>query len=244
MHAESVAGMLERILAATHEPGWHCPNLLFMLPPAAVWIANKVVGMGWPQPLRVTVLNESLASTSAVWNAVLGIWAHAKTLPPWSPRPEERPLVEPFETIHVEPAEPASRPAPAQAAAAPAAVFDTAQATAALQALLDAEGVLACALVDAGSGQALAREQRDAAIDLDALASAAAALLRAHRLAALRCGWTEPVEEIFVGAGARQQLLRPVAGRPGLLLCAVLDSDRAGLALARYRLLEAERALG
>ena len=106
MHAESVAGMLERILAATHEPGWHCPNLLFMLPPAAVWIANKVVGMGWPQPLRVTVLNESLASTSAVWNAVLGIWTHAKTLPPWSPPPEERPLVEAFETIHVEPAEP------------------------------------------------------------------------------------------------------------------------------------------
>ena len=62
MHPESVTGMLEMLLAATHASSWRCPNLLFMLPPAAVWIANKVTSLGWPQPLHLTVLNESMTA--------------------------------------------------------------------------------------------------------------------------------------------------------------------------------------
>ena len=62
MHPESVTGMLEMLLAATHGEQLALPVLLFMLPPAAVWIANKVTSLGWPQPLYLTVLNESLGS--------------------------------------------------------------------------------------------------------------------------------------------------------------------------------------
>jgi hypothetical protein len=263
MHPESVTGMLEILLAATHAGSWRCPNLLFMLPPAAVWIANKVTSLGWPQPLHLTVLNESLGSTSAVWNALLGIWNRAKTLPHWSPPlAEDRPAAESVTTIHVGDASAEQFTPlaidtsgdvglgfPAAAAASPEVrplptALNLEQASSALLGLLANEGVIACALVDAGSGLALAREVRDSsAIDVDLVAAAATQLLRAHRLAARQSGFADPVDEIIVNAGSRQQLLRMVARHPGLFLCAVLDAGRSNLALTRYKLLEAEHAL-
>jgi hypothetical protein len=263
MHPESVTGMLELLLAATHASTWRCPNLLFMLPPAAVWIANKVTSLGWPQPLHVTVLNESLGSTSAVWNALLGIWNRAKTLPHWSPpQAEDRPAVESLTPIHVGDAaaeqltpltidlsSDAGLGLPRAAASSPEVrplptALNLEQAASALRGLLANEGVIACALVDAGSGLALAREVRDASsIDIDLVAAAATQLLRAHRLAARQSGFADPVDEIIVNAGSRQQLLRMVARHPGLFLCAVLDAGRSNLALTRYKLLEAEHTL-
>jgi hypothetical protein len=263
MHPESVTGMLELLLAATHASTWRCPNLLFMLPPAAVWIANKVTSLGWPQPLHVTVLNESLGSTSAVWNALLGIWNRAKTLPHWSPpQAEDRPAVESLTPIHVGDAaaeqltpltidlsSDAGLGLPRAAASSPEVrplptALNLEQAASALRGLLANEGVIACALVDAGSGLALAQEVRDASsIDIDLVAAAATQLLRAHRLAARQSGFADPVDEIIVNAGSRQQLLRMVARHPGLFLCAVLDAGRSNLALTRYKLLEAEHTL-
>jgi hypothetical protein len=261
MHPESVTGMLEMLVSATHASSWRCPNLLFMLPPAAVWIANKVTSLGWPQPLHVTVLNESLASTSAVWNALLGIWNRARTLPQWTPpRAEEQTAAEALTPIHLAetsdagfvpltidtsggdaiatPAAASSEPRP------PRTDLDLQRAASALRGLLANEGVIGCALVDAGSGLALAHEARDAsAIDLERIAAAATQLLRAHRLAARESGFADAVDEIFVNAGSRQQLLRMVARHPGLFLCAVLDTGRSNLALTRYKLLEAEHAL-
>jgi hypothetical protein len=254
MHPESVTGMLEMLLAATHAPTWRCPNLLFMLPPAAVWIANKVSGLGWPQPLHLTVLNESLVNTSAVWNALLGIWNHAKNVPHWSP-PVEEVATENLAPIHVEaapetitplrldiasPEEPAAEsPAPTRLG-----VVDPQLAAVALEAFVASEGVLACALVDAGSGLAIASDARDpVAIDIGRLAAASTQLLRAHRHAARQSGFADPVEEIIVGTRSRQQIIRLLARHPGLFLCAVVDANRGNLALTRYKLIEAERAL-
>ena len=66
----------------------------------------------------------------------------------------------------------------------------------------------------------------------------------AARNAARESGFTEPVEEIMVSAGSRQQLLRLLPERPGLFVCAVIDSRRGNLALTRYKLIEVRRALG
>ena len=258
MHPESVTGMLEQLLAATHAESWRCPNLLFVLPPAAVWIANRVSGMGWPQPLKVTVLNESLGSASAVWNALLGIWARAKDAPPWAPEPTQADAFEPpLPPIHVEPAPAEALPrirldldgsesASAVTRASPTLdPLDLQRASAVLLDLLLQEGVIGCALVDAGSGLPLVRQVRDSPVlDIDRVAAAATQVLRSHRVAARESGFTEPVEEIMVSAGSRQQLLRLLPERPGLFVCAVIDSRRGNLALTRYKLIEVRRALG
>jgi hypothetical protein len=78
---------IDALLAALHHavmlPTWRCPNLLFMLPPAAVWIANKIDAMPWPGRLHVHVLSESLTGASSVWNAMLGVWNQVRVQPGW-----------------------------------------------------------------------------------------------------------------------------------------------------------------
>ncbi len=85
MQPHAIDGLLESLQEATSLPTWRCPNLLFMLPPNAVWIANKISAVRWPTRLHVHVLNESLTSASSVWNAMLGMWNHVKTQPAWEP---------------------------------------------------------------------------------------------------------------------------------------------------------------
>lgn len=255
MHPESVTGMLEMLLAATHASTWRCPNLLFMLPPAAVWIANKVSGLGWPQPLHLSVLNESLNSAQAVWSALLGIWNHAQSVSLQKAAADEPPVPsEAVLPIHVEAAAPESiaplrldlvdgaPAATAQGLRPPPATLDRQRVEAALQTFIAGDGMLACAIIDAGSGEAIAQAAREA-IDVGLVAAAATQLLRAHRAAARQIGFADPVEEVVVSAGSRQQLLRLLRRHPGLFACAVLDANRGNLALARYKLLEFERAL-
>ena len=85
LQPHAIDGLLDALHAAAMLPTWRCPNLLFMLPPNAVWIANKIGAVAWPGRLHVHVLSESLTGASSVWNAMLGIWNHVKAQPEWDP---------------------------------------------------------------------------------------------------------------------------------------------------------------
>ena len=56
-------------------------------------------------------------------------------------------------------------------------------------------------------------------------------------------GLSEHIEEIITTAGARHQLMRTLPRHPNLFLVALLDKHRTNLALARFQLIEVERAL-
>jgi len=56
-------------------------------------------------------------------------------------------------------------------------------------------------------------------------------------------GLTDPVDEIITTAGARHVLIRSLQRHPDLVLVALLEKNRTNLALARFQLLEVERAL-
>ena len=85
MQPHAIDALLQSLLQATTLPTWRCPNLLFMLPPNAVWIANKVGAVVWPARLHVHVLSESMTGASSVWNAMLGMWNRVKSQPGWDP---------------------------------------------------------------------------------------------------------------------------------------------------------------
>jgi hypothetical protein len=85
MAPHAIDSLLQALQEATHQPNWRCPNLLFMLPPNAVWITNTVSAINWPQRLHVHVLSESMTSASSVWNAMLGMWNHVKSQPGRAP---------------------------------------------------------------------------------------------------------------------------------------------------------------
>ena len=263
LQPHSIDALLDALHGAAMLPTWRCPNLLFMLPPNAVWIANKIGAMPWPGRLHVHVLSESMTGASSVWNAMLGLWNHVKEQPGWDPSGEvaltgeagpvrvtmlpardESATAEPL----FDPTQPEVAPAPATLRVTRD-VLDPSRAKHALAGMLGLDGLLGCAVVDATTGLVLARESRSALqpdahiVDMDLAAAASAQVLRAHRQAARSMGMPEAIEELMTSAGPRQQVIRAVARHPDLFLVALLEKHRTNLALARFQLMEVERAL-
>ena len=244
MQPHAIDALLASLVDAISLPTWRCPNLVFMLPPNAVWIANKISAVAWPPRLHVHVLNESLTSASSVWNAMLGMWNHVKTQPAWEPPegPSQMGLADyPVKVADLHAAvNPPLKPLMRVSHHA----LDPARARQALADMLSIDGLLGCAVVDSTTGLVLARESReDQPADLDLSAATSAQVLRAHRLAARNMGLAEQVDEVMTTAGTRQQVLRTVSNHPDLFLMALLDKHRANLALARYKLMQVEKGL-
>jgi predicted regulator of Ras-like GTPase activity (Roadblock/LC7/MglB family) len=256
MQPHTIDALLASLSEATQLPTWRCPQMLFMLPPNATWIANKIGAMVWPQSLHVHVLSESMTSASSVWNAMLGTWNQVKSQPGWQPSAAAPLLVGQDFPIKVAEIGSAHRPQDGAATAAGTAAaspmlmrvsrpaLDPARAKQALAEMLTLDGLLGCAVVDGTTGLVLARELReDQPVDMDLAAAACAQVLRAHKLAARSMGLSEQTEEVMTSAGARQQVLRTVSRYPELFLVVLLDKQRTNLALARFKLMEVERGL-
>ncbi len=255
MPPHAIDEMLQTLQTAVNSPNWRCPTLLFMLPPNAVWIANKIGMTEWPARLKVQVLNEALTSASAVWNSLLGMWNRVKKEPVWAP--PQAPAATGLDGFQIKVADLSQSPAPSSSAkvtasvAAPGGVgvgrhsaLDPAVASQALETLTGLDGVFACAVVDASTGLILAKQSRaEQPIDLDLAAAASAQVLRAHQHASRQLGLTTEVDEVMTSAGPRHHVMRAVSRHRGLFLFAVLDKQRTNLALARYKLMEAEQRL-
>ena len=273
MHADAVEEVLQHLLKAVREPTWRCPTLLFMLPPSDVWIARRIAGFDWPSTLRISVLHDSLSSTSAVWNALLNAWNRAKSPPAWNQQPAPDAQQYPIrvadlnpDTVLMPPRDDAEATAASSggtastraAAGGPepsipglfatrsvASGVDPLHASTTLRELLAHPGVLGCGIAELATGTAVAIEQRDAlSSDLEPAASACAQVLRSQRLASRSMGLGDPIDEVIIGAGARQQVLRPLARQPGFFLFALIDRGQTNLAVVRFRIREIERALG
>ncbi len=262
MDPPAIDTLLVSLREATALPTWRCPNLVFMLPPSAVWIANKVNAVPWPKLIQVQVLNESLTSASSVWNAMLGQWNRVKALPGWPASAVPGMLGMPDFPIKVADLGPApvrstlivgAKPDPLSAtegAAAPVVVredarskLDAEHARNSLTELVGIDGFLCCAIVDSNNGLIVAREQRDEGTDVERAAAACAQVLRAHRLAARSMGLPDHIEEVTVGTGSRHQLMRTLSRHPELFLFVLLSKQRSNLSLARFKLMEVEKTL-
>ena len=263
LQPHAIDGLLDALLAASMLPTWRCPNLLFMLPPNAVWIANKIGAMAWPGRLHVHVLSESMTGASSVWNAMLGMWNQVKAQRSWdsSTSPALMGLDDfpikvgelghsarvdttasmrlPINLTPVVTAQP--KPSLMRAGRS---VLDPARAKQAMAGMLALDGLLGCAVVDATSGLVLAHESRGGpAIDMDLAAAACSQVMRAHRQAARSMGLPDRIDEVMTSAGPRQQIMRTMSGHADLFLLVLLDKQRTNLALARFQLLEVERGL-
>jgi len=289
MSPHAIDDMLRSLHTSVSEPEWRCPTLLFMLPPNAVWIANKIAMIDWPQRLRVQVLNESLTSASAVWNALLGMWNRVKSVPTFKPTPvnaphglEDFPIkvadlhaaeaeqsrvatgqatelpddaeLSPEEdaVLHAALAQPTEppmarvatiTPLPVAAARATTPTLSFQAAQQAINSMAGIDGLIGGGIVDASTGMMLARHTTDDSLVLELAAAGATQVLRAHQQAARQMGMADELDEIITSAGTRHHVLRTVSHHKGLFLFAVLDKQRTNLALARYKLMEAEQNL-
>ena len=246
---------IDALIHALHDaamlPTWRCPNLLFMLPPNAVWIANKISAIAWPGRLHVHVLSESMTSASAVWNSMLGMWNHVKAQPGWEPARSTANASAPMLGVDDFPIKVRDLgtfnpvvPAPPPVMRVTRGTLDPARASQALAGMRGVDGLLGCAVVDSTTGLAIARETRgDVTLDMELSGAACAQVLRTHRQAARGMGMAEQVDEIITSAGPRQQVIRTLSRLPDLFLVMLLDKQRTNLALARYQLMELERSL-
>ncbi|MEO6407582.1 MAG: hypothetical protein ABIO45_02365 [Burkholderiaceae bacterium] len=259
-HPHAIDALLESLRHASALATWRCPNLLFILPPNAAWIAPRIGAVAWSSRMRVHMLSESLSSASAVWNAMLGMWNHVKER---TTREASAPAggfessasddlaqahhadeTQPprLDFVNTEPfvVEPSESPAPLVR------MPDAEQARAALAALFDLDGLIGCAVVDVTTGLAVASQSFAAmpTLDMARLADSSAQMLRAGRQAARGLGFAEPPDEMVVGAGTRRIVIHGLAKHPKLLLVALLDRQIGDLVRCRRKLAEVEAQLG
>jgi predicted regulator of Ras-like GTPase activity (Roadblock/LC7/MglB family) len=253
MQPHAIDALLGSLRHATSLPAWRCAHLLFQLPPNAAWIDDKVHAIAWPERLHVHIVSEPMTGASSVWNAMLNVWNEARLQPGWDPGAVSPMLGTsdfPIKVGDLDGKAPAgAKAAEAEATAASAAttgrgLLDAARGRQALASLRKLDGLLGCALVDSATGLVLAHEARDPeTFDMEVAAAACAQVLAGQRDAAQTMGLTDPVDEIITTAGARHVLIRSLQRHPDLVLVALLEKNRTNLALARFQLLEVERAL-
>jgi predicted regulator of Ras-like GTPase activity (Roadblock/LC7/MglB family) len=108
---------------------------------------------------------------------------------------------------------------------------------AALQQILELDGALAIALVDLGSGMALAQQSK-VPFDLELAAAVNTEVIRSKMRAIESLGLGETIEDILITLGSQYHLIR-LSARPdlaGVFSYLVLDRGRSNLALARRAL--------
>lgn len=257
--------------AAAHGEHWHCPHLLFLLSAPVAPLATRIAAVAWPSALNVMVSTEPMTSASGVWNSVLNTWNRVKHLPHGAQARLRAPTLPggdfpirigdlAIDTAPSEAAQPAGDPAAGAALTplpevheiGPARLVtdvlrtsvDEARVLRVLEQLMRIEGVLGSCVVDLTTGLVLGQQLADDAEDLslDLAAATATEVLKAHRRAARDMGG-DRVDEVIVTLGRRQQILRSVNQHADLFLLVVLDRQRTNLALARFRVMDAEKLL-
>jgi hypothetical protein len=123
-------------------------------------------------------------------------------------------------------------------------VGDSARQRNALAGMLRLEGLVACAIAEVSSGSIHTRELvGDPDVDLDLSAATCSQALQAMQMRTRNMGLSEPLDELIVSAGSRHLLVRTMPRHPDLFVLALLEKHRSNLALARFQLMDVERAL-
>lgn len=234
---------LRALMAATRAPGWCCPWLVFVLPPAAAALGQRIEAQAWPAHVRVLAVTEADGSPAGVWNSVLGAWEATRAYMPAAEAPalaEVEALPDGGAPADHAPAMAAAAGAPRRPALSPAALAQL------LAPLVRSDGVRACAIVDLRDGDLLASDQQGdgdtdglPAAERPDLAAVTLGLCAARRAHGALAGPAQLPDEVLITAGPWQSLLRTLPGQRELGFVAVVDRAHANLALLRFRLLDA-----
>ncbi len=110
-----------------------------------------------------------------------------------------------------------------------------------LDEILQLDGAVAAAVVDASSGMLLG--SIGSGIDMEVAAAGNTEVVRAKMKTMKALNLKDDIEDILITLGKQYHIIRPVAKKEGLFFYVVLDRARASLALARRKVLDVENAL-
>ena len=111
-----------------------------------------------------------------------------------------------------------------------------------LDSIMTIDGALAVALVDFNSGMLLAKAG-SAPINMDVAAAGNSEVLKAKLKTMKALGINEAIEDVLITLGTQYHVLRLMPSKPGLFLYFALDKAKGNLAMARYKLADAEKTL-
>jgi len=80
MQPHALVALLRSLLQATRQPEWRCPQLVFILPPGAVALRQRILEQHWPPQVQARTVAEPLACVASVWNCVLEAWEASQPL--------------------------------------------------------------------------------------------------------------------------------------------------------------------
>jgi predicted regulator of Ras-like GTPase activity (Roadblock/LC7/MglB family) len=107
-----------------------------------------------------------------------------------------------------------------------------------LQKMLAFDGAMSVALVDSDSGLILG--QTGSGIDMDLAAASASMILRARRATIKALALKDEIDDLLVTLTNQIQIIRPLTGKPTIFIYLVVDRSKASLAMARYKVSEAD----
>jgi hypothetical protein len=107
--------------------------------------------------------------------------------------------------------------------------------------LLEVDGALCAAVVDANSGMLLGKI--GTGLDLDLAAAGNTEVVRAKMKTMKSLGLNDAIEDILITLGKQYHIIRPVAAKAGLFVYLVLDKAKSNLALARRGAQDVEQTL-
>lgn len=107
--------------------------------------------------------------------------------------------------------------------------------------LLQSDGAMCTAIVDADSGMVLG--QAGTGLDLELAAAGNTEVVRAKLKTMKSLGLNDKIEDILITLGTQYHIIRPVASKEGLFIYLVLDKSKSNLALARRNCQEVESTL-
>jgi hypothetical protein len=109
--------------------------------------------------------------------------------------------------------------------------------------IMELDGALAVAIVDSNSGMMLGSSSPGGAIDLEVAAAGNTEVVRAKRKTMKALNLRDSIDDILITLQHQYHLIRPLASNDSLFVYLVLDKQKSNLAMARYQLASAEKAL-
>ena len=107
-----------------------------------------------------------------------------------------------------------------------------------LEKLMNVEGAVAVALVDRNSGMALGTAGNS--INLEVAAAGNSEVLKSKLKTMKNLNLEDSIEDVLISLGNQYHLIRPLNMHPDLFFYFVLNRDKGNLAMARFKLSEAD----
>ena len=110
-----------------------------------------------------------------------------------------------------------------------------------LEEVLEVDGAMCAAVVDSESGMMLG--SAGTGVDLEIAAAGNTEVVRAKIKTMRALGLKDIIEDILITMGKQYHIIRPASRKEGVFIYLVLDKQRSNLAMARRKVLDADKEM-